>query len=106
MRYFEWDATKAAENLRKHGISFEAASASLEDPYGVEEEDLTDDGEQRLRTTGIADGQTIVMVIHLDRSEAGSQDQVTRIISARKATRMERRVYEQYGAKSGGNAFE
>ena len=38
MLYFEWDSSKAARNLQKHGITFEAATAVLEDPFAIEQE--------------------------------------------------------------------
>ena len=106
MLYFEWDGQKARENRRNHKVSFEAASAALEDPFAIEEEDLTDDGEQRLRTVGMAEGAVVVVVIHVDRTYPGNQDVIARIISARKATPGERREYDQHRAQIGGNTAQ
>ena len=64
MLYFDWDPLKELKNIKQHGISFGAASAALEDPYAVEEVDWIVDGELRLRTTGTASGEAIVLVTH------------------------------------------
>ena len=103
MLYFEWDEQKAETNLRRHGISFEAASSALEDAYAQEEDDLSFEGEQRLRTLGMAEGGTVLLVIHTERRAEQEQDRIARIISARKASPGERRDYEQHRAKSGWN---
>ena len=98
MLYFDWDTDKADSNLRKHGIAFEAASAALEDPFALEEEDQVVDGELRLRTIGMASGSLIVAVSHVS-TILSSTDQLARIISARKATRSERNAYDNDRAK-------
>jgi uncharacterized protein len=91
--YFEWDEAKAARNLRVHGISFITATAVFEDPYCITEEDSVVDGELRLRTTGLVNGTTMVIVIHLQ--EVNHLDTFVRIISARKATPLETTLYDQ-----------
>lgn len=93
MLYFEWDDMKAARNLRVHSISFTTASLVFDDPFRITEEDSVVQGEQRLRTTGLAGGIAIVVVIHLE--EIAGDDLFVRIISARKATREERRSYDE-----------
>ncbi len=85
---FEWDAQKAERNFAKHGIEFGEAVRVFGDPNRVDEEDERGDyGETRTNTTGRMDEALIVCVTHTDR--AG----VTRLISARPASRKERRKY-------------
>jgi uncharacterized DUF497 family protein len=105
MLHFEWDPRKAAANLQKHGIAFEAASAALEDPYALELEDQVIEGEQRLRTIGMAAGQIIVAISHTS-TPMGFAEEVARIISARKATRAERRDYDDHRKTESRNPFE
>jgi uncharacterized protein len=95
---FEWDETKSRRNVKKHGASFDDAALVLADEEGdvfhVEEYDGPHSaGEDRYVTTAShPDDRNIVMVIAwTDRST--SRDKVTRIISARAATRAERRRY-------------
>lgn len=85
--YFEWDDLKAAENFRRHGVSFEEAAYALGDPFAVEViDDRVRYGEERI--IALAVGKTgILVVIHTERHER------TRIISARKATRHEQNTY-------------
>lgn len=91
--HFEWDAAKAESNLRKHGVSFETASRVFADPLHVSEQDRVEGGEQRWQTIGAVDGVQLLLVAHLWREADG--DEVVRIISARPATRAERKYYEQ-----------
>jgi uncharacterized DUF497 family protein len=85
---YEWDAAKAAENLRKHGIDFTDSIAALEDPNRLEEVDTRfDDGEERLRVMGRAVGDVLFVVVTL------REERTCRIISARRATRYEQDRY-------------
>lgn len=93
MLVFEWDAAKAAGNKRKHGISFEEAMLVFEDPYAIFDEDCFVEGERRWRVLGAADDLIVIFVVHVMR-EQGEND-IVRIISARRATRTERMLYEQ-----------
>jgi len=106
MLYFDWDPPKDAENLEKHGISFAAASVALEDPYAMEEEDQVVDGEQRLRTTGMAAGEVVVLVTHTNYYFNEDRDEMARIISARRASAGERRDYDELRAQSRWNAID
>jgi uncharacterized protein len=90
---FVWDENKSRRNLAKHKISFETASLVFEDPQCVTRFDRIQDGEERFQTLGVAGGVAILLVAHLDYEEGG--EEVIRIISARKATRRERRTYEE-----------
>ena len=87
---FEWDDTKTATNLRKHGVSFEEAASVFLDAlaYTFDEPDHSV-GEQRLLTFGFSQFGQLLAVIHAERGRA------IRIISAPKATRHERGIYEQ-----------
>ena len=87
---FEWDETKAVANLRKHGVPFEEAASVFSDPlaytFGDPDHSV---GEQRLLTFGFSQLGRLLAVVHAERGRA------IRIISARKATRHERGIYEQ-----------
>ena len=90
-----WDDDKNLANIRKHGISFEAAQSVFDDPLAALEPD-PHPHEERLRIIGMIGG-AIVMVIYTIRESAGATaDEQIRIISARYATPRERRRYEQY----------
>jgi len=84
-----WDTQKAAENIRNHGIEFSHAATVLDDPMAVTIED-TRHGEQRFITIGADILGRILVVVY-----AYSDEEEIRLISARKATPKERRVYEQ-----------
>ena len=85
---FEWDDTKAAANLRKHGVSFEEAAEALRDPFSLTQDDLLHSAEKaRSITLGYSERFRMVMVVHTSR---GLRE---RIISARKATAVEERSY-------------
>lgn len=86
----EWDSAKAAHNLRKHRVSFEEASSVFYDPLAVTGADPEhSEGEERLITFGMSPAGQLLVVSHTERDEA------LRIISARIATRTERRIYEE-----------
>lgn len=86
----EWDNRKAAANLRKHGVSFEEAVTALEDTLAVTHRDPDhSDEELRFLTFGVSSTGRILVVAHTDREDA------VRLISARPATRSERRAYEE-----------
>ena len=87
---FEWGETKAAKNLRKHGVSFEEAASVFSDALAYTFADPDHSvGEQRLLTFGFSQFGQLLAVVHSERGRA------IRIISARKATRNERGIYEQ-----------
>jgi hypothetical protein len=89
---FEWDAAKAAANLRKHGISFDIASLAFAEPFALMAQDRIDGGEYRWQTLGLVERRLLVLVAHTFRDEDGVE--IVRIISARKATRKERQRYD------------
>ncbi|MDS7597219.1 BrnT family toxin [Agrobacterium tumefaciens] len=91
MLYFEWDEQKALANLTKHGVSFDTASHVFDDPFAIDiEERSMAYHEVRRRIVGLGSG-LVLTVIYTERDEA------IRIISARKATRAERKDYEDGG---------
>ncbi len=90
---FEWDADKAAANIRKHGLSFETAAFVFSDPFALALQDRFEGGEHRWQTIGAIQGELIVLVAHTVRETGG--EEVIRIVSARKADRKERKLYAE-----------
>jgi len=89
---FEWNPVKDRLNLDKHRISFDTASLVFQDPRALSIQDRTVEGEERWQTQGMVGG-VVILVAHTYREEGS--DEVIRIISARKATPQERKVYEE-----------
>jgi hypothetical protein len=100
MIFFEWDEAKAQSNLRKHGVTFERAKFVFEDPYALIEQDRIESDEQRWQTLGLVEGIIILLVAHTV-SEQG-EDDIVRIISARRANRQEQQRYEKNRKKHAG----
>jgi uncharacterized DUF497 family protein len=89
---FEWDADKAALNLRKHRVSFEDAARVFLDPNRIETFDGRDaHGEDRWKTVGLVE-PALLAVVYTVRGEDGD---VIRLISARKADAHERAQYRE-----------
>jgi len=87
---FEWDESKAEENLRKHGVSFAEASTVFEDTLSLTIPDpLHSAEEQRFVILGLSNQEHALVVVHTYRDDS------IRIISVRAATSRERREYEQ-----------
>jgi hypothetical protein len=92
---FEWDPTKALSNVRKHGISFEQSATVFLDALALTVYDaMSSQDEERWFTLGFDAGGRLLAVAHTYREIAPGHARV-RIISARRATRRERRSYEQ-----------
>lgn len=91
---FSWDETKDELNRRKHGVSFEVARLVFEDPWHISHHDRIEEGEERWQTIGMAGGVVLLLVAHT-WMEAKSGEEHIRIVSARCATKLERRIYEQ-----------
>lgn len=91
---FEWDATKAATNQRKHGVSFDRATTVFNDQFMLSiPDDEHSETEERWLTLGRADNDKLLVVIHtFEESKAGVAN--IRIVSARLATKHEQRQYE------------
>lgn len=90
---FEWDPAKAAANSAKHGISFEEASSAFFDAFAriMFDPDHSAD-EHRFVLLGFSSRARLLVVCHCYREN----DEVVRIISARKATRAEAEQYRRY----------
>lgn len=84
---FEWDDAKAATNIAKHGVGFEEAALAMKDPFSQD----FDDGlcPANLVTLAASPSGRILYIVSTE------SDHRIRIISARDATRHERRLYEQ-----------
>jgi uncharacterized DUF497 family protein len=92
---FEWDAKKANENLKKHGVAFEEALTVFADPLAriFDDPDHSED-EPRELIIGHSANQRLLIVSFTEREPR------TRIIGARQATAHERRDYEQNTPKA------
>jgi uncharacterized protein len=87
---FEWDLPKARTNLVKHGIAFEEAATIFGDPSSLTVPDAEHSlAEKRYVTIGRAFAGKLLVVVHTDRGDN------IRIISARVASRRERKFYEK-----------
>lgn len=87
---FEWDSEKAEINLKKHDVSFEEAKTVFYDPNAllIADPEHSED-EDRFIILGISNNSKVLIVCHCYREN----DEVIRIISARKATTNEKKQY-------------
>lgn len=86
---FEWDDQKASSNLLKHGVSFDEAVSVFADGLALTFADTDHtEVEDRSRTYGVSNKARLLVVVHTERRNG------IRIISARKATRYEKVIYE------------
>jgi uncharacterized DUF497 family protein len=84
----EWDSDKAISNVRKHGVDFADAAIALEDPNSITMEDPDAVDETRFVSIGMdPNGRVLITVL-------AYRDTIVRIISSRKASKQERRLYE------------
>ena len=89
MLKFEWDNAKAQANLVKHGVSFDEAASIFGDALALTFPDPDHSvGEKRWLTFGVSQADRLLVVVHVERGRS------IRIISTRKATRHEKRIYE------------
>jgi uncharacterized DUF497 family protein len=87
---FEWDTKKARLNLRKHKVSFEEAATALKDPMAATGADPDHSiSEDRYVTFGVSERDRLLVVAHTEDRET------IRIISARVASKGERKIYEE-----------
>ena len=86
---FVWDLRKARSNAIKHGLTFHEAASAFGDPLSITTTDPRPYREERLVLIGRSDLGRLVVVVHTCREGR------VRLISARKATRRERREYEE-----------
>jgi uncharacterized DUF497 family protein len=87
---FEWDPRKAAANRAKHGVGFDEAASAFADPLGhIADDPRHSGGEERFVLLGTSHRGRLLAVMFTERGPA-----TVRLISARRATRHERQVYE------------
>ena len=90
MLRFEWDESKNKINIKKHGISFEEASSVFNDSEAlILNDEVHSDKEDRFIMIGFSYKFNLLVVCHCYRQN----EEVIRIISARKATKTEKEVY-------------
>lgn len=88
-----WDENKNRNNQAKHRVSFALAQYVFDDPLHVSRQDQIEGGEKRWKTIGCVHGLLLLLVAHTVVEADGHE--TIRIISARKADKAERRIYEQ-----------
>ena len=87
---FEWDSEKSETNIRKHQVRFEDAASIFGDPLAITFRDPDHSvGERRYLTFGVSQNGILLVLSHTYRNE------LVRIISARRATRAETKIYEE-----------
>lgn len=86
---FEWDEAKRESNLKKHGVDFADAVGVFYDDWAMTRHDPDHHNEQRLLTLGTGFNDRVLLVVNVRRDE-----DVVRIVSARKATKKEKKYYE------------
>lgn len=86
---FEWDAKKTESNFRKNEVTFDEACTPLQDSLALMPDPDHSVGEERYIVLGMSNRQRLLVVSFAERSTR------TRLISARKATRQERKLYEE-----------
>lgn len=92
---FKWDDSKAAINLAKHKVSFEEGRTIFYDPFILTfPDELHSEREDRLISIGTSVNKKLLLVVHLEK-ERTVDGILIRIISCRKATKAERRLYEE-----------
>ena len=90
MLFFEWDTSKARKNIKIHGVSFDEASTAFKDILSLTIYDpLHSDEEDRFILIGNSHKNRLLVIVHTERGDK------IRIISARKATKNERKQYEE-----------
>ena len=89
---FEWDDAKAAQNYRKHKVTFQQAECVFEDPFVITvSDDKHSSEEEREASLGLSGISPVLVVVHTLRMTF--EEEKTRIISARRANRREQVVY-------------
>ncbi len=90
---FSWDARKAIANYEKHGVSFGEAATVFADPEGLDWEDPRHSQlERRSRRLGLSAAGRVLLVVYTFRRLKHAQETI-RLISARQASRKERKAY-------------
>lgn len=95
MLIFEWDEAKAKTNLREHKISFEESQSIFDDEFLVTfPDEFHSIAEERFISIGFSNANRMLLVVHLEQFES-FEEIIIRIISCRKATKLEREIYEE-----------
>ena len=89
-----WKPAKNRANQKKHRLSFEAAQFVFDDPLHLTRQDRNEGGEMRWQTLGMVDGVALLLVAHTVADDDAGETHI-HIISARRATKLERKRYEQ-----------
>ena len=88
---FEWDKSKASSNKRKHGVTFEEAQSVFYDDFAIQFfDDENSDEEDRFLILGHSNQSRILLICHCEKDSGN----LIRIISARKATTKECKLYQ------------
>ena len=90
---FSWDSQKNKLNLAKHGVSFDTAQFVFSDPLQLSRQDRDENGEVRWQTVGMV-CEMLLLIAHTWADDQNGAEKI-RIISARRATKLERKEYEQ-----------
>ncbi len=91
---FEWDVKKEKINIQKHGVTFEQAAYVFSDPFGLSRfDDEHSNEEERWILLGKSLNETLLVVVYTYRN--GNGEEIVRIISARKATKREKEIYQK-----------
>lgn len=88
---FEWDNAKAEQNSLKHGVSFEMAAFAFDDPYALIMDDEKHSADERRQWLIGDSGEKVLVIVFTLRLPNGN----IRLVSARRANRRERRLYEE-----------
>ncbi len=88
---FEWNPSKNRANIARHGVGFDEARRVFGDPHVLIREDRVVEGEERLQAIGYVNRVLLVVLYGRGRGLGA----IIRIISARRATLAERRLYEE-----------
>ncbi len=91
---FEWHKGKSRANEAKHDLSFDLAIKAFEDPFALFEFNGTVDGEDRYHVIGLLRGELVILVVYTTLEEEATNE-TYRIISARKASKGERKRYAE-----------
>ena len=87
---FEWDSEKAARNAKKHGVTFAEAMQCFLDPHGIDLADAMHP--DRVVLIAVSRAHRILCVVYAERRRGD----IIRLISARRATRHEKKIYADY----------
>lgn len=87
---FDWDSTKAASNKKKHNVSFEEAQSVFYDDFAIQfYDEQNPETEDRFLMLGLSNESKLLLVCHCEKEDGD----IIRIISARKATKNESKLY-------------